>query len=69
MVKEDGRLPEWLSFLSSPEPAALGLLWQLLVVEFLVDGPDGLRHALLGHGEGIDVDAVQLFPDGGEEGP
>ncbi len=37
MVKEDGRLPEWLSFLSSPEPAALGLLWQLLVVEFLVD--------------------------------
>lgn len=37
MVKEDGRLPEWLSFLSSPEPAALGLLWQLMVVEFLVD--------------------------------
>ena len=37
MVKENGRLPEWLSFLSSPEPAALGLLWQLLVVEFLVD--------------------------------
>ena len=37
MVKEDGRLPEWLEFLSSPEPAALGLLWQLLVVEFLVD--------------------------------
>ena len=37
MVKEAGRLPEWLEFLSSPEPAALGLLWQLLVVEFLVD--------------------------------
>ena len=37
MVKESGRLPEWLEFLSSPEPAALGLLWQLLVVEFLVD--------------------------------
>ncbi|MCI9331863.1 MAG: spore germination protein [Oscillibacter sp.] len=37
MVKESGRLPEWLDFLSSPEPAALGLLWQLLVVEFLVD--------------------------------
>ena len=37
MVKETGRLPEWLNFLSSPEPAALGLLWQLLVVEFLVD--------------------------------
>ena len=37
MVKESGRLPEWLEFLSSPEPAALGLLWQLMVVEFLVD--------------------------------
>ncbi len=37
LVKESGRLPEALEFLSSPEPAALGLLWQLLVVEFLVD--------------------------------
>ena len=37
LVKESGRLPESLEFLSSPEPAALGLLWQLLVVEFLVD--------------------------------
>jgi len=37
MVKEAGRLPKWLEFLSSPEPAALDLLWQLLVVEFLVD--------------------------------
>ena len=37
MVSEEGRLPEWLQFLSSPEPAALSLLWQLLVVEFLVD--------------------------------
>lgn len=37
MVREPGRLPSWLEFLSSPEPAALGLLWQLLVVEFLVD--------------------------------
>ena len=37
MVSAPGRLPEWLEFLSSPEPAALGLLWQLLVVEFLVD--------------------------------
>lgn len=37
MVSEEGRLPEWLEFLSSPEPAALGLLWQLLVVEFLID--------------------------------
>ncbi len=37
MVSEPGRLPDWLDFLSSPEPAALGLLWQLLVVEFLID--------------------------------
>ena len=37
MVSEEGRLPEWLSFLSSPEPASLSLLWQLLVVEFLID--------------------------------
>ena len=36
-VKEPGRLPGWLDFLSSPEPASLGLLWQLLVVEFLID--------------------------------
>jgi len=32
-----GRLPSWLDFLSSPEPAALSLLSQLLVVEFLID--------------------------------
>lgn len=37
LVNEPGRLPDFLSFLSSPEPAALGLLWQLLVVEFLID--------------------------------
>lgn len=37
MVSEPGRLPAWLEFLSSPEPASLGLLWQLLVVEFLID--------------------------------
>ena len=37
MVSETGRLPEWLNFLSSPEPASLSLLWQLLVVEFLID--------------------------------
>ncbi len=37
MVKDPGRLPGWLDFLSSPEPASLGLLWQLLVVEFLID--------------------------------
>ena len=37
MVAEEGRLPESLNFLSTPEPAALGLLAQLLVVEFLID--------------------------------
>ena len=37
MVSEPGRLPPWLDFLSSPEPASLPLLWQLLVVEFLID--------------------------------
>ncbi|SFO93608.1 stage V sporulation protein AF [Oscillibacter sp. PC13] len=37
MVSEPGRLPGWLYFLSSPEPASLDLLWQLLVVEFLID--------------------------------
>lgn len=37
MVNEPGRLPGWLDFLSSPEPADLDLLWQLLVVEFLID--------------------------------
>ena len=34
---EEGRLPQWLEFLSSPEPAALSLIWQLLAVEFLID--------------------------------
>ena len=37
MVSEEGRLPDALNFLASPEPASLGLLWQLLVVEFLID--------------------------------
>lgn len=37
LVNVPGRLPHWLEFLSSPEPAALGLLWQLLAVEFLID--------------------------------
>ncbi|MBR3641862.1 MAG: spore germination protein [Oscillibacter sp.] len=37
MVSEPELLPEWLEFLSSPEPAELGLLYQLLVVEFLID--------------------------------
>ena len=37
VVSVPGRLPGWLEFLSSPEPASLGLLWQLLVVEFLID--------------------------------
>ncbi|MDY3282491.1 spore germination protein [Dysosmobacter sp.] len=37
MVSEPNRLPRWLEFLSSPEPASLSLLAQLLVVEFLID--------------------------------
>jgi len=37
LVSEEGRLPEWLQFLSSPEPVSLSLLAQLLVVEFLID--------------------------------
>ena len=37
LVADQGRLPEWLQFLSTPEPAALSLFWQLMVVEFLVD--------------------------------
>ena len=37
MVSKPGRLPAWLEFLSSPEPAALELIWQLLAVEFLID--------------------------------
>lgn len=37
MVSEPGRLPDWLEFLSAPEPVALSLLSQLLVVEFLID--------------------------------
>ena len=30
-------LPGWLTFLSAPEPVSLSMLWQLLVVEFLID--------------------------------
>ena len=37
IVSEPNRLPEWLNFLSSPEPVSLSLLSQLLVVEFLID--------------------------------
>ena len=37
MVAETGRLPEGLQFLSTPKEASLPLLWQLLVVEFLID--------------------------------
>ncbi len=37
LVSEPNRLPKWLEFLSSPEPASLSLLSQLLVVEFLID--------------------------------
>ena len=36
-VSKPGRLPSWLEFLSTPEPAALSLIWQLLAVEFLID--------------------------------
>lgn len=37
LVNVPGRLVSWLSFLASPEPCALSLLWQLLVVEFMID--------------------------------
>ena len=37
LVSVPGRLPEWLEFLAKPEPCALPLLAQLLVVEFLID--------------------------------
>ena len=37
LVVEAGRLPEWLGFLSHPSPSGPALLWQLLVVEFLID--------------------------------
>ena len=37
MVSSPERLPEWMDFLSSPEPVSLTLLSQLLVVEFLID--------------------------------
>ena len=36
-VEHPDVLPGWLEFLSMPEPVSLGLLWQLLVVEFLID--------------------------------
>lgn len=37
LVKVPGRLPDYLSFLAQPQPCALSLLWQLLVVELLMD--------------------------------
>lgn len=37
LLKEPGRLPDWLQFLAEPEPCALPLLAQLLAVEFLID--------------------------------
>ena len=37
VLSDPNRLPQWLEFLSSPDPASLPLLWQLLVVEFLID--------------------------------
>ena len=36
-VNHPNILPGWLAFLSRPEPTSLSLLWQLLVVEFLID--------------------------------
>ena len=36
-VKHPNILPSWLEFFSQPEPVSLGMLWQLLVVEFLID--------------------------------
>lgn len=37
LVNTPGRMPTWLSFVAMPEPCALSLFWQLLVVEFLID--------------------------------
>ncbi len=37
LVSQPNRLPDWLVFLAKPEPCALPLLAQLLVVEFLID--------------------------------
>ena len=36
-VNHPNLLPGWLNFLSAPEPVSLGMLSQLLVVEFLID--------------------------------
>ena len=37
LVSVPGRLPDWLYFLAQPEPCALSLFAQLLVVEFMID--------------------------------
>ena len=37
LVNKPNRMPDWLIFLAKPEPCALPLLAQLLVVEFLID--------------------------------
>ncbi len=37
LVSVPGRLPDWLSFLAYPQPCALSLFAQLLVVEFMID--------------------------------
>ena len=75
LVSEEGRLPEWLQFLSTPEPVALSLLSQLLVVEFLIDvlklsslnTPDSLSNSFSVLGALILVDfavqAVWLGPE------
>ena len=53
LVSTPGRLPDWLGFLGPPSPTNLGLLWELLAVEFLIDvlklaslnTPDTLSHS------------------------
>lgn len=37
LVVKAERIPEWLWFLQEPSPSGAVLLWQLLVVEFLID--------------------------------
>lgn len=37
LVNKPNRMPDWLIFLAKPQPCALPLLAQLLVVEFLID--------------------------------
>lgn len=53
-VKQQAMLPQWLEFIFPKESAALSLFWQLLILEFVVDGlqlaslntPDTLSNSL-----------------------